>query len=80
MSDPRPALPPSPPARIDFRRYRKLRRFVASVFLHALWWDLLLNRLDCYFLPSTTGAGDDRVEHVARLAKSLLAAYRAWGK
>ncbi|HEX9669393.1 MAG TPA: AarF/UbiB family protein [Thermoanaerobaculia bacterium] len=44
MSDPRRALPPSPPARIDFRRYRKLRRFVASVFLHALWWDLLLNR------------------------------------
>lgn len=44
MTDPRPALPPSPPARIDFRRYRKLRRFVASVFLHALWWDLLLNR------------------------------------
>ena len=44
MSDPRPLVTPSPPARIDFRRYRKLRRFVASVFLHALWWDLLLNR------------------------------------
>jgi predicted unusual protein kinase regulating ubiquinone biosynthesis (AarF/ABC1/UbiB family) len=31
------------PARIDFRRYRKVRRFVARTFLHALWWDLLLN-------------------------------------
>jgi 1-acyl-sn-glycerol-3-phosphate acyltransferase len=43
----------------------------------AMQWDpgidVLLNRLDCYFLPSTTGAGDDRVEHVARLAASLAA-------
>jgi predicted unusual protein kinase regulating ubiquinone biosynthesis (AarF/ABC1/UbiB family) len=42
-----PSLPPPrvpPPARIDFRRYRKLRRFVTRVFLHALWWDLLLNQ------------------------------------
>ncbi len=29
------------PQRIDFRRYRKLRRFVARTFLHVLWWDVL---------------------------------------
>ncbi|HEY8019977.1 MAG TPA: AarF/UbiB family protein [Thermoanaerobaculia bacterium] len=28
--------------RIDFRRYRKLRRFVARTFLHVLWWDIVL--------------------------------------
>ena len=34
----------SPPAgRIDFQRYRKLRRFVQQVFLHVLWWDVVLN-------------------------------------
>jgi predicted unusual protein kinase regulating ubiquinone biosynthesis (AarF/ABC1/UbiB family) len=31
------------PARIDFRRYRKVRRFVARTFLHVLWWDMFLN-------------------------------------
>jgi predicted unusual protein kinase regulating ubiquinone biosynthesis (AarF/ABC1/UbiB family) len=31
------------PARIDFRRYRKVRRFVARTFLHVLWWDMILN-------------------------------------
>ena len=31
------------PARIDFRRYRKVRRFVARTFLHVLWWDIFLN-------------------------------------
>jgi predicted unusual protein kinase regulating ubiquinone biosynthesis (AarF/ABC1/UbiB family) len=30
-------------ARIDFRRYRKVRRFVTRTFLHAVFWDLLLN-------------------------------------
>ncbi len=30
------------PRGIDFRRYRKLRRFVARTFLHVLWWDVLL--------------------------------------
>lgn len=30
------------PQGIDFRRYRKLRRFVARTFLHVLWWDVLL--------------------------------------
>lgn len=29
-------------ARIDFRRYRKLRRFVTRTFLHVLWWDVVL--------------------------------------
>ena len=31
------------PAGIDFRRYRKARRFVIRVFLHAIFWDVLLN-------------------------------------
>jgi predicted unusual protein kinase regulating ubiquinone biosynthesis (AarF/ABC1/UbiB family) len=31
------------PVRIDFRRYRKVRRFVARTFLHVLWWDVFLN-------------------------------------
>jgi predicted unusual protein kinase regulating ubiquinone biosynthesis (AarF/ABC1/UbiB family) len=31
-------------ARIDPRRYRKVRRFVTRTFLHLVWWDLLLNR------------------------------------
>lgn len=30
-------------AGIDFRRYRKARRFVIRIFLHVLWWDVLLN-------------------------------------
>jgi hypothetical protein len=34
----------SPPAAapIEFRRYRKMRRFVTRTFLQALWWDVLL--------------------------------------
>src|SRR4051812_27882178 len=28
--------------RIDFKRYRKVRRFVTRTFLHFLWWDILL--------------------------------------
>lgn len=35
--------------------------------------DVLLNRLDCYFLPSRSGAGEDRTEAVRRLAESLTA-------
>jgi predicted unusual protein kinase regulating ubiquinone biosynthesis (AarF/ABC1/UbiB family) len=31
------------PAGIDFRRYRKVRRFVTRVFLRAVWWDVVLN-------------------------------------
>jgi predicted unusual protein kinase regulating ubiquinone biosynthesis (AarF/ABC1/UbiB family) len=30
-------------AGIDFRRYRKVRRFVARTFLHVVWWDMILN-------------------------------------
>lgn len=29
---------------IDFRRYRKVRRFFARAFLHVIWWDIILNR------------------------------------
>lgn len=36
-------MAPLTPARIDFRRYRKVRRFVARTFLHVLWWDMFLN-------------------------------------
>lgn len=36
--------------RIDPRRYRKLLRFLASVFVHALWWDVLLARRPLRFL------------------------------
>src|SRR6185312_14063545 len=28
---------------IDFRRYRKVRRFVTRVFIHVVWWDVVLN-------------------------------------
>lgn len=31
------------PAGIDFRRYRKVRRFVARTFLQVVWWDVVLN-------------------------------------
>ncbi|MEA2601944.1 MAG: hypothetical protein QOF89_2936 [Acidobacteriota bacterium] len=30
-------------AGIDFRRYRKVRRFVTRVFVHVVWWDVVLN-------------------------------------
>ena len=29
---------------IDSRRYRKLRRFLVGVFLHAFWWDIVLRQ------------------------------------
>jgi predicted unusual protein kinase regulating ubiquinone biosynthesis (AarF/ABC1/UbiB family) len=32
-----------PRGRIDFQRYRKVRRFVTGVFIHVMWWDVLLN-------------------------------------
>ena len=28
---------------IDFRRYRKVRSFVTRVFVHVVWWDVVLN-------------------------------------
>ena len=30
-------------AGIDFRRYRRVRRFVTRVFIHVVWWDVVLN-------------------------------------
>ena len=30
-------------AGIDFRRYRKVRRFVTRAFVHVVWWDVVLN-------------------------------------
>ena len=30
-------------AGIDFHRYRKVRRFVTRVFIHVVWWDVVLN-------------------------------------
>ncbi len=38
-----PMPAPLPTGRIDFQRYRKLRRFVRQVFVHVMWWDVLLN-------------------------------------
>lgn len=35
---------PGPPAVLDRRRYRKVRRFVIRAFCHAFLWDLLLAR------------------------------------
>jgi len=31
------------PTGIDFRRYRKVRRFVTRVFVQVVWWDVVLN-------------------------------------
>ncbi|HEY0514226.1 MAG TPA: AarF/UbiB family protein [Thermoanaerobaculia bacterium] len=31
------------PTGIDFRRYRKLRRFVTRVFVQVVWWDVVLS-------------------------------------
>jgi predicted unusual protein kinase regulating ubiquinone biosynthesis (AarF/ABC1/UbiB family) len=31
------------PAGIDFRRYRKVRRFVTRTFIRVVWWDVVLN-------------------------------------
>jgi len=31
------------PTGIDFRRYRKVRRFVARTFVEIVWWDVVLN-------------------------------------
>lgn len=37
-------MPETSQPRIDPHRYRKLRRFFFGVLLHALWWDVILNR------------------------------------
>jgi len=53
------------------------RRRPKVVLKKALQWDpgldLVLTRLACYFLPSPTGAGDDRTAAVAELARGLTA-------
>jgi predicted unusual protein kinase regulating ubiquinone biosynthesis (AarF/ABC1/UbiB family) len=36
------AVTGAPSTPIEFRRYRKMRRFVTRTFLQALWWDVLL--------------------------------------
>ena len=67
---PPPTLLPegAPPVPIEFRRYRKMRRFVAGVFLQALWWDVLLALpvLDRFRRPAAA-----RYQEVARRYRSL---------
>jgi predicted unusual protein kinase regulating ubiquinone biosynthesis (AarF/ABC1/UbiB family) len=54
-------------AAIDFRRYRKIRRFVTSAFLHALWWDVLLA------LPGLSYLRRPAAPRYARLARRYRA-------
>jgi len=59
---------PLPTGRIDFQRYRKLRRFVRQVFVHVMWWDVLLNApgLRRFRRPAT-----DRWARIARRYRAL---------
>lgn len=54
------------------RRYGRLPRVVLK---EALRWDpgldVVLTRLACYFLPSRSGAGEDRVDAIAAIAADL---------
>ncbi len=54
--------------RIDFKRYRKVRWFFAKVFLHVIWWDIILNRpiLRWFRTPSTP-----RWKNIARNYRAL---------
>lgn len=52
---------------IDFKRYRKVRRFVTRVFLHVLWWDILLNA------PGLRRFRRPAVERWARIARRYRA-------
>jgi predicted unusual protein kinase regulating ubiquinone biosynthesis (AarF/ABC1/UbiB family) len=56
--------------RIDFQRYRKLRRFVRQVFIHVMWWDVLLNApgLRRFRRPAV-----DRWVRIARRYRALAA-------
>lgn len=36
--------PPVDKSKIDLKRYRKVRWFFATAFLHVIWWDIILNR------------------------------------
>jgi predicted unusual protein kinase regulating ubiquinone biosynthesis (AarF/ABC1/UbiB family) len=61
-------MPTSLPAgRIDFQRYRKLRRFVRQVFIHVMWWDVLLNA------PGLRRFRRPAVDRWARLARRYRA-------
>ncbi|HEX7183758.1 MAG TPA: AarF/UbiB family protein [Thermoanaerobaculia bacterium] len=55
---------------IDFKRYRKVRRFVTRVFVHVLWWDVLLNApgLRRFRRPAV-----ERWAHIARRYRALAA-------
>ncbi len=55
-------------ARIDPRRYRKVRRFVTRTFLHLLWWDLFLSRT---FLARFSRPALERWTEVARRYRVL---------
>ncbi len=40
----------------DLKRYRQVRWFFMKILLHALWWDILLNRpVLCWFRPPALG-------------------------
>src|SRR3954447_23025747 len=54
-------------SRIDFHRYRRLRRFVTFTFLHVLWWDILLN------VPGLRRFRRSPVERWARVARRYRA-------
>ncbi|HVR09711.1 MAG TPA: AarF/UbiB family protein [Thermoanaerobaculia bacterium] len=58
----------APSAAIEFRRYRKMRRFVARTFLQALWWDVLLALpgLSRFRRPAT-----ERYRRIARRYRAL---------
>lgn len=62
-----PADPPRGGAAIDRHRYRKVRWFLAKVFLQALWWDLLLGRRWLSWLRR------DPVERYAEIARRYRA-------
>lgn len=60
--------PPLPAGRIDFQRYRKLRRFVRQVFVHVMWWDVLLN---APWLRRFRRPAADRWARIARRYRAL---------
>ncbi|HEX4961315.1 MAG TPA: AarF/UbiB family protein [Thermoanaerobaculia bacterium] len=57
-------------AGIDFRRYRKVRRFVTRVFLHVVWWDVVLNAPGLRKLRRPAVA---RYQEIARRYRNLAA-------
>lgn len=61
---------PLPTGRIDFQRYRKLRRFVRQVFIHVMWWDVLLN---APWLRRFRRPAVDRWAEIARRYRALAA-------